>query len=684
METFRIVAHRGASGIVGEASTALSFERAMSLSCDFIETDLRICKNDTIVCFHDDHYQGKPLKDITVDELRELSGVEVPTFIEWLDQCGGKISLDIEVKESGFEKLLLQVLESYDLENEVILKSFSIEVLENLRALECSYPLGLLLGQCAKEKIENHLKYASDHFRRLKLDFISPHYDLVSETFFKKENFHGKMCLVWTVNDPILMHELLKYPIEGFITDRPDLALCVIGRPATCIGRSEIEGAISHHSDEELVAKLSYKVLSESARIDTRNICTLSNLADSLQDWIHAIWGPEAKVCLVYDADAHQPQYDDLSSLQSVHQTLVLKKRSPFDHLTPHMEYCEEVQNASKGFDGIIALGSGTINDICKYAAHENEQLYISCATAASMNGYTSGIAALLVDDLKSTLPCPPPVAVLVSPLMIHSSPLKLSQSGYADLLSKYVSVSDWKLASLVRGEDFDELPGDISGKAIEGCMEAADGIRKQNPESLDTLMRAITLSGFSMALAGSSAPASGGEHLISHYLDMSAYQEKKCPELHGLQVALGTLLTSRLYEILRDLDPENFSIKTYSEDSLESAHGQLWKIVKKTALQQGRDKDLIQKRLHLIQKDWSQIWKELNPFLKSHAEIKKALESAGVACSPEDYQIERKLMRQALIFAADIRDRYTVLHFARDCGVLESIADEVIETAFA
>ena len=682
MNHLKVIAHRGACGVVGETSTAKAFERAMSLSCDFIETDLRLCRNNTIVCFHDAHINEKLLKDITVNELRELSGVQVPTLIEWLEQCRGKIGFDIEIKETGFEELLLNTLEEYDLGEEVILKSFSTEVLKNLRSLNCSFSLGLLMGPCQKDKNE-YIKNHSKTYREINLDFISPHFSLINDEFFREENFSGVECLVWTVNDPAQMHQLLEFPIQGFITDRPDLALCVSGRPTSSISRNEVESAIIKNSDDELVAKLSHKVLSDSAKIDTRTICTGESLDENLQLWIHAIWGPEAKACLVYDDDAHQPEFDRLRYLKSIHQTLVLKKQPPFEHLTPHLNYCEQVQEAAKNCDGIIALGSGTVNDICKYAAHKNDQLYISCATAASMNGYTSGISALLVDNLKSTLPCPPPAAVLITPSIIHGSPLKLSQSGYADLLSKYVSVSDWKLASLVRGEDFDELPGDISGKAIEGCMDAAYDIGQQHPESLDTLMRAIILSGFSMALAGSSAPASGGEHLISHYLDMSAYQEQACPELHGLQVALGTLLTSRLYEVLRDLDPNSFSPKVYSEDELRVAHGQLWPIVEKTALQQVREIDLVAERIHAIQKNWGKIWKELNPCLKSHAELKSALQKAGVACSPEDYKIDRKLMKQALVFAADIRDRYTVLHFARDCGVLESIAEEVIETAF-
>ena len=685
MHDIDIIAHRGASGVVNEANSPLAFERAISLACDFIETDLRLCGKDTIVCFHDNHIDGELLINMSLDELRERSPVAVPTLNEWLDQCAGKIKFDVEVKETGFEGPLLEILGSYNIDDDVIIKSFSLEVLERLRDLNCSYPLGLLIGGCPKDQdVETHLAAASANLNRLNLDFISPAANLIDDTFFSDDYFANTVCLVWTVNDPVRMHELLNFPIHGIITDRPDLAQCVCQKSAPQLQREDVITAINTLTDEELIAYLSHGVLSGTARIDTLAISTHDDLKANLNDWIHAAWGPQAQACLVFDEDCHLPICDELLALDNITTSYILKKRAPFDHLTPHVDYCQQVQSAAKNCDGIIAFGGGTVNDICKYAAYKNEQQYISCATAASMNGYTSGIAALLVDDLKSTLPCPPPIAVLNTPSLIQGAPLRLSQSGYADLLSKYVSVGDWKLASLIRGEDFDDLPGDIAGSAIQRCMESATGIGNQDADSIQVLMRAIILSGFSMALAGSSAPASGGEHLISHYLDMTAYSEQRCPELHGLQVALGTLLSSRLYETLRALDPQTFTPQIYSEASLQAAHGALWPIVGKTASAQIPSQRAAEERLSFIKEHWSHIWQELDPYLKTYAEITQALQDAGVACHPQAYGIDSKLIRTAFIYAADIRDRYTVLHFARDCGVLEQIADEVLNTAFS
>ena len=120
-----------------------------------------------------------------------------------------------------------------------------------------------------------------------------------------------------------------------------------------------------------------------------------------------------------------------------------------------------------------------------------------------------------------------------------------------------------------------------------------------------------------------------------------------------------------------------------FSEADLEAAHGPLWAIVKKTAIQQIPSADAAQQRLHSIQENWTKIWEGLSPYLKPHAALLKDLQSAGVPCHPSAYDISPELMRTAFLYAADIRDRYTVLHFARDCGVLEHYADEVLATAF-
>ena len=681
MDTLSIIAHRGASGIVGEDNTLRACQHAIVMGCDMVEVDIHQTADEQLICFHDSIVGGDKISQLTYEALQERWSQSIPTLQACLDICAGHIALDIEIKNPGYEGAVLELLSHYDIDDQVSIKSFRAPILAKLRQLQCPYPIGYLIPRCPEDTDRQvHLEQHAPDQLPCAIDFVGPHYELIDDEFF--ELFPQLPCFPWTINDPAEMRRLSQFAIHGIITDRPDLAQLVLRREIRPISRDEIQTALSSDQEDQLIARLQYRRLSQDASIDSRSVHFCADFGDELKHWITAAWGADAQVCFVHDACFSSPRLDALRA--NFEHCFVLNKIEPFTHLTPHDQLANELAAFTQGFDGIIAFGSGTVNDICKYAAAKNGMEYISCATAASMNGYTSSIAALLLDNLKSTIPCTPPIAVLIDEASIQSAPAALAQSGFADLLSKYVSLSDWKLSNIIRGDAFDDMPGRIANSAIERIKSLAPGIPAGEAEASTLLMQAIILSGFSMSLAGSSAPASGGEHLISHYLDMSAYQAQRCPALHGEQVALGTLLSSRLYEVLRRADPQTLTPRLYTSDELAAAHGPLWPIIQSTAEAQLISEDQAQQRLQHIQKNWDKIWHELDQFLTSHADISTALQSAEVACHPRAYQIDDSLMRRAFLHAADIRDRYTVLHFARDCGMLETVADEVLSSAFS
>ena len=217
----------------------------------------------------------------------------------------------------------------------------------------------------------------------------------------------------------------------------------------------------------------------------------------------------------------------------------------------------EEVVVALKNVDaaGLLAIGSGTINDIGKSAATTAETPLITVATAASMNGYPSAISALTVDGVKITEPCDPPAAIIADPQVLATAPSAMTGAGFGDLLSKNASTADWVLSHTLHGEYFCAFAVAVAEAAVNRCIDHADAIQQNLPEGLTILAEALMRSGISMVIAGSSAPASGGEHLISHLWDMTAHWRDRTPALHGEQTAVTTLISLRLYEKLLALD---------------------------------------------------------------------------------------------------------------------------------
>src|SRR5215217_5438683 len=137
-----------------------------------------------------------------------------------------------------------------------------------------------------------------------------------------------------------------------------------------------------------------------------------------------------------------------------------------------------KVATALRDHDAIpVAVGSGTINDLVKRAAHEYERPYMSVATAASMDGYTAFGAAITKDGYKRTMTCPAPRAVVADLDVLTRAPARMTASGYADLLGKVTAGADWIVAHFLDAEPVDPKVWDL----VQGPLREAIG----RPEDL-------------------------------------------------------------------------------------------------------------------------------------------------------------------------------------------------------
>ncbi len=218
------------------------------------------------------------------------------------------------------------------------------------------------------------------------------------------------------------------------------------------------------------------------------------------------------------------------------------------DHLA------EIIETASHDKSLIISVGSGTVNDLGKYVASQKEIDFWTMPTAPSMNGYTSGIAAIKVKGVKRTLPAAPPRRIYVLPDVIQHAPLKLRQAGFCDVLAKVVSDIDWQCESLLASDSYCGLPASMMSAVEKTYSKFPEDIGRGDKSAVMGLFKGLLLSGVAMSLAGSSAPASGGEHLVSHFWDMREPMSGREPELHGLQVGVGIILSTACYKRLAQL----------------------------------------------------------------------------------------------------------------------------------
>ena len=353
------------------------------------------------------------------------------------------------------------------------------------------------------------------------------------------------------------------------------------------------------------------------------------------------------------------------------------------------------VQQEAADCHYLVAVGSGTINDIAKAASTQLGVPYVAVATAASMTGYSSGLAALTVGATKQTVPAIPPLAIIADTEVIAAAPWQMRAAGVGDLISRSPSSTDWKLASVLRGDYFCPWVAELAQQADQQCRQAVCQIRQGSRDALELLMSGLVLAGIAITMAQTSAPASGGGHLISHYWDMTAAARGRPHSLHGLQVALGDLICTALYEklwprigeidvdklVAMRLPAAEFARQT-REHYAPLIGPEAAQQIAQTATSKYATGDQLRRQLARVVSKPERAWAQLEPLFTPGQQLRELFDKAGLPRTVSECGISPEEVACAYGFASRLRDRYTVLDLAYDLGLLEELREEVFAEA--
>lgn len=314
--------------------------------------------------------------------------------------------------------------------------------------------------------------------------------------------------------------------------------------------------------------------------------------------------------------------------------------------------------------DALIAIGSGSVNDITKYAAHLTGRPYAVFGTAPSMNGYTSVSAAITENGLKKSLPATLPKGVFLDLDVMAAAPRRLIASGFGDSLARATAQTDWLMAHLVLGKPYRETPFMLLEDDEEAMIAAAPALKVGDVAAIELLVRTLVMSGLGMTLCGGSYPASQGEHLIAHYIDMRG---KNLPQAyHGEHISVTTLTMARLQERMLALPALQLAPTKDTEASMIAKFGEevgpaCWVAFRPKVF----DKDATDLLNRKLATEWPAIRGRLRSVARSEAEIKKALVAVGAPIAPEHVGLPSPFYREAVKNARLIRDRFTMLDLA-------------------
>lgn len=330
----------------------------------------------------------------------------------------------------------------------------------------------------------------------------------------------------------------------------------------------------------------------------------------------------------------------------------------------PDMETVRIVMKAADRADALIAVGSGSINDIAKYTSHLAGKPYAVFGTAPSMNGYTSVSAAITEDGLKKSLPATLPRGVFLDLDVMAKAPPRLIAAGFGDSMARATAQTDWLMAHLLLGTPYREAPFMLLRDDEDLLIANASALRQGDVAAVELLVRTLVSSGLGMTLCGGSYPASQGEHLIAHYIDMLGINLPAA--YHGEHIAVTTLTMARIQEqmlarpMLRlEAIPENEAdyIGTFGRELGTSC----WAAASPKIVAEQQVTKLNQR----LKTEWPAIREQLTVVSRSSVDIERALKAVGAPTTPEEVGIPAAFYVEAVTNARRIRDRFTMLDLA-------------------
>jgi glycerol-1-phosphate dehydrogenase [NAD(P)+] len=337
----------------------------------------------------------------------------------------------------------------------------------------------------------------------------------------------------------------------------------------------------------------------------------------------------------------------------------------------------DELRALTARAEALIAVGSGTLNDLCKYLAHRTGRAYAVFATAPSMNGYLTATASLARDSIKVSLPARPPDAALFDLDVLRAAPARLIRAGIGDSICRTTAQVDWLLGHSLRDASYSETPYLLQIDEEQHLLSHAARIVEGNTEGVGALTRLLVLAGLGMVIVGGSQPASMGEHLISHYVDTMARPHPG--SLHGEQVGVATLTTSRLQHVLlQGARPPEVRPTRLDEGAMRARYGAR---LGEMLLAQFRAKALDERAAARMNARLAEVWPAMTARLRAvmvpTARLRETLEAAGAPTTGEDLGLSPAFYRAAVRHAREIRERYSILDLAGDTGVLEDLVAE-------
>lgn len=310
----------------------------------------------------------------------------------------------------------------------------------------------------------------------------------------------------------------------------------------------------------------------------------------------------------------------------------------------------------SADVQGVLSVGTGSLNDICRRACLLADKQFAIFATAPSMDGFASDTAPITHNSFKVSLPARQPSVIIGDTEILAAAPAELKASGYGDMIAKYVAMADWRIAQVTIGEYYCENVANITRTALRKLVALTDKVTANDPETAGAIMEALVLTGIAMKLCYSSRAASGAEHVVSHFWEIKKLEQGHLSDYHGKKVGVATWMISKMYyDILAKADPAKFTEDTTDWEKVYAVYG---KNFEQDVRRLNSPTVTEETSPQILRDNWDKICEIVREELPTPDVIENLLRRAGAATTLEEISVLPELGVQGLEFHAYMRHR--------------------------
>lgn len=317
------------------------------------------------------------------------------------------------------------------------------------------------------------------------------------------------------------------------------------------------------------------------------------------------------------------------------------------------------LRDLSGDCDGILSVGTGSVNDICRYAAYLAKKEFAIFGTAPSMDGFASSVAPIVSDEgFKVTYSTNQPSVIMADTKILAAAPAELKAAGFGDVIGKKIARADWEVARLITGEYFCQNVAELVEDVVDTLASLADKLLTNDESAAKVAMEALVLSGLSMSLVGVSRPASGAEHMIAHFWEIKQLELMGDHDYHGKLVGIATVKIAEEYRKLAKIKEVFPGEEIIDWAPVEVAYGpNLYRDVKelnKIPITKDIDPAILRER-------WQDITEIINKFVPETDELVRLMNVAGATVDPAKADLDEKLVSDAMNYHAYMRNRITL-----------------------